>query len=216
MPDLYIFKTAVGMADPVALQYQNVAIHFIGATYYRRVDFLESIPEFQAVNMGPVLATNQSGRTNVINLEMADNEFGVFRWYPIDDFQCLLFHPAGISKGQLRNLQVPFDMTMVANDPNLVSSEIAVWEDNRPAMIAVNGNAFAIATSRVRALGYRFHVIPTEPMTQQEKAIVQQIKTEHQGDTYFKKTDADIMNIALSEGRLPVTHIWASGRGTSD
>ena len=29
MPDLYIFKAQVGMFDPVALQNQNVCIHYV-------------------------------------------------------------------------------------------------------------------------------------------------------------------------------------------
>lgn len=217
MPDLYIFKAQVGMADPVALQDHNVAIHYVQNIYWKRVDFLEGVPDFQCVNMGAVAATNQSGRTNVVNLEMADNEFGIFRWYPIDDVQIQLFHPAGISKAMLRNLQVPFEPSILLSDPNLVSTEIGVWEDNHPAMIAVNANAFAAAMSRVRAIGYRFHTEDPVPVTRQEKMVVAQIKSEHSADTNFqKKTDTDIMVMALKESRLPVTHIWCSGRGIGD
>lgn len=214
MPDLYIFKAQVGMADPVALMNHNVAIHYVQNTYYRRVDFLEGIPEFQCVNMGAVLATNQSGRTNVVNLEMADNEFGIFRWYPLDDVQIQLFHPSGIAKFQLRNLTVPIDAGILFNDPNLVTTEIGVWEDNRPAMIAVNGHAFAMAASRVRAIGYRFHVATPEPITQEEKRIVGLIKNEN--PSYASKKDPELMEMALQQGRLPVTHIWCSGRGIGD
>lgn len=213
MPDLHIFKAAIGMADPVALQDQLVAIHFIESVWYKRVNFLEGIPEFQCVNMGAVLANNQSARTNIVNLEMADNEFGIFRWYPIDDFQCLLFHPSGIAKGQLRNVQVPFDMNILANDPNLVSTEIAVWENNRPAMIAINANAVALPMTRVRAIGYRFHVINPAPINEREKALVTQIKNEVQNQRW---TDSDYLIAALKDGRIPVTHIWCSGRGIGD
>ena len=213
MPDLYIFKAQVGMADPVALQNHNVAIHYVQNTYWRRVDFLESIPEFQCINMGAVLALNQSARTNVVNLEMYDNEFGIFRWYPIDDVQVLIFHPSGISRHQLRNLQVPIEPTILINDPNLVSTEIGVWEDNRPSMIAVNGNAFIVPASRVRAIGYRFHTVESEPLTAQEKVVVSQIRAENPGT---KLKDMELMEIALKQGRLPVTHIWCSGRGTGD
>jgi hypothetical protein len=213
MPDLYIFKNAIGMADPVALQDHLVAIHFVESVYYKRVNFLEGIPEFQCVNMGIVLANNQSGRTNVVNLEMADNEFGIFRWYAIDDFQCQLFHPSGLAKGQLRNLQVPYDMTILANDPNLVSTEIAVWENNRPAMIAVNANAVVLPMSRVRAIGFRFHTKDPTPITKTERALVEQLKSEIPKD---KWTDVDYLKYAMSERRLPVTDIWASGRGIGD
>lgn len=194
MPDLYIFKAQVGMFDPIALQDRNVAIHYVQAVYYRKVDFLESIPPFQCINLGALAATNRSGRTNVVNLEMADEEFGLFRWYPIDDAQISLYHPAGVAKFQLRNLQVPVDMNILFRDPNLVSTEIAVWEDNRPAMEAVNGHAFALGAVRIIAMGYRFHTVSLESGKQADPELVKAIKA----------------------GREPCTDVWCSGRGIGD
>jgi len=188
MPDLYIFKAQVGMFDPLALQNQNVCIHYMQATHYRKVDFLESIPPFQCVNVGALAATTVSVRTNIINLEMPDNEFGLFRWWPIDDAQIRLFHPAGMAKWQLRNLQVVVDMNIINRDPNLVSTEIAVWEDNRPGVEAVNGHAFALGAVRIIAIGYRFHTVVVPA------AIEEQLKS----------------------GAQPCTHVWASGRGIGD
>ena len=214
MPDLHIFKVAVGMADPVALQDHLVAIHYIQSIYYKRVDFLEGIPEFQCVNVGAVLANNQSGRTNIVNLEMADNEFGIFRFYPMDDGQYQLFH-TGIAKAQLRNIQVPFEMTILANDPNLVSTEIAVWENNRPVVIVVNPNAVALAFARMRALGYRFHTIDPAPMSRLERRAVEQVMIDRPKDPNLK-TEADMLVYAMKERLVPVTDIWASGRGIGD
>ena len=194
MPDLYIFKAQVGLVDPVALHGQNVAIHYVQATYYRKVDFLESIPAFQCINLGALGAGAVSARTNVVNLEMPDNEFGLFRWYPIDDAQIRLYHPSGIAKWQLRNLQVPVDMNVVNRDPNLVSTEIAVWEDNRPAVEAVNGNAFALGAVRLIATGYRFHTLDLESGSYANADLVKQLKS----------------------NAVPCTHIWCSGRGIGD
>jgi len=217
MPDLHIFKAQVGMADPVALQDQNVAIHYVHNIHYRRVDFLEAIPEFQCADLGAVPAVNQSGRTNLANLEMADNEFGIWRWYPLDDLQYQLFHPSGISKYQLRNLQVPVDPAILINDPNLVSTEIGIWEDNRPAMIAVNGHAFIVLAARIRAIGYRFHTIDPEPISPQEKQVVAMIRSERAQDAKVSKmSDGDVLLLALKDNRLPLTHIWCSGRAIGD
>jgi hypothetical protein len=219
MPDLYIFKAQVGMADPVALQNHNVIIHYAKNTYYRRVDYVGGIPEFQCANLGAVLAANQTGRVNIVNLELADNEFGIFRWYPLDDVQILLFHPSGISKYQLRNLQVPVDAAILANDPNLVSTEIGVWEDNRPAMIAINGHAFAMPASRIRAIGYRFHTVDMENvvdvigLNHEEKSVIAGLRAEYPNNS---KKDKDLMEIALKEGLLRATHIWCSGRAIGD
>jgi hypothetical protein len=201
MADLYMFKSQVGMFDPLALQDQNVCIHYVGNIYYRKVDFLEAIPPFQCVNVCavtgiPLAAGTVSPRTNIANLEMPDNEFGLYRWYPIDDVQIRLFHPVGIAKWQLRNLQVPVDMNIVNRDPNLVSTEIAVWQNNRPAVEAINGHAFAIAAVRIIAMGYRFHTLDLEG----PKSI------------YY---DADLVK-ALKSGAKACTHVWASGRGIGD
>jgi hypothetical protein len=126
---------------------------------------------------------------------MADNEFGLFRWYPIDDAQIRLFHPAGSAKWQLRNLQAVIDMQILIRDPNLVSTEIAVWEDNRPAMEAINGNAFALGAVRIIAIGYRFHTIDLEESV--------------------SPTDKELVK-ALKAGTQPCTHVWCSGRATGD
>ncbi|MGQ9545914.1 MAG: hypothetical protein ACUVTR_01945 [Dehalococcoidia bacterium] len=195
MPDLYVFKAQVGMFDPVALQNQNVCIHYVQNVFWRKVDFLEAIPPFQCINLGPLAATSVSARTLVTNLEMPDNEFGLFRWYPIDDAQIRLFHPAGLAKWQLRNLQVSIDMNIVNRDPNLVSTEIAVWENNRPAMEAINGHAFALGAVRIIALGYRFHTINLEGTG--------------------AGADPELVK-ALKAGTQPCTHVWASGRSIGD
>lgn len=194
MADLYSFKAQVGMFEPIALQNQNICIHYVHNTYYRKVDFLEGIPPFQCIDLGAVGALGVSARTNVPNLEMPDNEFGLFRWYPIDDAQIRLYHPSGIAKWQIRNLQVPVGMDIVFRDPNLVSTEIAVWQDNRPAMEAINGHAIALGGARIIALGYRFHTVNLENGKAADPGLVQ----------------------ALKAGKEPCTHIWCSGRGIGD
>ncbi len=217
-PDLHIFKAQVGMFDPTHLQDHNVAIHYQQNVYYRRVDFLEGIPPFQCINLGALAAATLGNRQNIVNLEMADNEFGLFRWYPIDDAQILFFHPAGLSKFQLRNLQVPVEMNIHFTDPNLVSTEIAVWEDNRPAAQAMNGHAVGLGAVRIRALGYRFHTLEFEDplqfkITYEERKVIAQMKTEPGNQ---KEKDADLMVLAIQQRRIPVTDVWCSGRGIGD
>ncbi len=217
-PDLHIFKSQVGMFEPTSLQDHNVAIRYQQNTYYRRVDFIESIAPFQCINLGALAATTAGGKVNVVNLEMADNEFGLFRWYTIDDAQILLYHPAGIAKAQLRNLQVPYDMNILFNDPNLVSSEIAVWQNNRPAMQAINGNAVALGGVRIKAMGYRFHTVEfkdplTFTLTFEETRVISQMRAEPVNQN---KKDGELMLLGLKQRRIPVTDVWCSGRGTGD
>ncbi|MBU0778409.1 hypothetical protein KKF82_09145 [Patescibacteria group bacterium] len=214
MPDLYIFKAQIGMFDPIALYDHNVAIHYVQNVYYRKVDFLEGISPFQCVNIGAVAAVSPSARVQIPNLEMANGEFGLFRWYPIDDAQVRFYHPAGIAKAQLRNLQVPVDMNILFRDPNLVSTEIAVWENNRPAAEAINGHAFGLAAVRLIALGYRFHSVEiTGAVTLEERKVVEQLKAEHGNQN---KKEVDLLIKAYQEKRLPITHVWCSGRAIGD
>jgi hypothetical protein len=194
MPDLYMFKAQVGMVDPIALQDQNVCIHYVQNRYYRQVDFLEAIPPFQCIDIGALAANTRSARTLVPNLDMPDNEFGLFRWWPIDDAQIYLYHPSGVAKWQLWTLQVPVDMNVINRDPNLVSTEIAVWQQNRPAMEAVNGHAAALGAVRIIAIGYRFHTVSLESGQYANPDLVK----------------------ALKNGNQPCTHVWCSGRGIGD
>ena len=185
MADLYSFKAQVGMFDPVALQDQNVCIHYLAARFYRMVDFLEGIPPFQCIDLGALAAQTVSPRTAITNLDMPDDEFALFRWYPLDNAQIRLFLPTGVAKFDLLNVQVPVDYKTMQRDPNLVSTEIVVWQNNRPAIEAINGMDYALAAVRIVAMGYRFHSVELE------KPVVD----------------------AIIKGEAPCTHVWATGRG---
>jgi hypothetical protein len=185
MPDLYAFKAQVGMFEPSVLQDQNVCIHYLQERHYRQVAFLESIPPFQCIDLGALAAGTRSPKTNIVNLEMATNEFALFRWYCLDNVQIYLFLPSGVAKFELRNIQVPYDYKTLQRDPNLVSTELCVWENNRPAIEAVNGMDYALHAVRIIAMGYRFYTVA------------------------LKKEVID----AIQGGREPCTHVWCSGRG---
>jgi hypothetical protein len=147
------------MFDPVALQDHNVTIHYLNQVFYRRVDFLEGIPPFEAINLGALAANTVSPRTLITNLDMPDDEFGLFRWYPLDKTQIRFFLPQAVAKNQLKNIQVPIDYKTLERDPNLVSTEFAVWEDNRPAIEAINATGYLLSAVRVIFMGYRFHTV---------------------------------------------------------
>ncbi len=185
--DLHIFKAQVGMFEPAALLNHNVCIHYLKVHHYRQVDFLESIPAFQCIDLGALAAQTVSGRIIIPNLEMPDDEFGLFRWYPLDNAQIRLFHPRGVAKFELRNIQIPIDYKTLQRDPNLVSTEIAIWENNRPAIEAINGMDYALNAVRIVALGYRFHTV---------------------------KLPKEVIK-AITDGREPCTDVIASGYGAT-
>lgn len=191
MPDLYANKkTTEGMMDPIALQGRHVVLHYLENLFYRKIDFFETIAPFQCLDVctaiGAALAAQTtSARTNIVNLELPDDEFGQFRWYVIDNAQIRLFLPGGVAKSNLRWIQATFDANTPLRDPNLVSSEIFIWEDNRPAVEAINFNDYNLTAVRIVAMGYRYHTVKSDDATQ-------------------ARIKAD-PNLA--------THIWCTGRG---
>lgn len=184
MPEFHSYKSTLGM-NPLALMDQNVTIHYLTQRLYRRVDFLEEIPPFQCIDLGALAAATTSARTQITNLQMPDDEFGVFRWFCMDNAQIRLFIPTGVAKFELKNTQVPVDYKTPEFDPELESTEFAVWEDNNPAIEAINGMDYALSAVRIVAKGFRYHTYALEADERQ----------------------------AVISGQLPTVHIWASGRG---
>lgn len=212
--DLYPFKSQEADMEPIALQDYLVAIHYVKGIFYRRVSFLEGLPPFQCANLGAIAAAAVSQRTNVTALDLYDLEFGQFRIFPLDNVQLRVFLPRGSARGDLKTTQVPIDPTVVTRNPSLNMTEFCVWEDNRPAIEAVNGQAVAVVNSRVIAMGFRYQTDdPGNPMSYKEMQAVEQIKAQGKATG---KTDADLLIQAIKEKRVDCTHIWASGRSASN
>lgn len=175
---LSVFKAQVGMFEPVALQDQIVAIHYMNQVLYRKVDFLEALPPFQGFNGGALAANASTPRTQAVNLDMPDDEFALFRWYPIDPVQARFFLPTAVAKAQLKNMQTAVDWKVLQRDPNLVSTEFAIWEDNRPAFEIINATGAALVATRIIFMGYRFH---TQPIG--DKAQIDRLKARQEPST---------------------------------
>ncbi len=184
--ELFQNQSGPNSINPVALIGQNVVIHYLKQTLYRKVDFYEPIPPFQCIDVGAVAASTTSAKNNIQNLEQWDDEFGQFRLFTIDNVQMRIYLPAAVAKGQMRRIHVPYvDLNLPNRNSNLNLSEIFVWEDNRPAVEVINFNPVGIAASRIIAFGFRFHTIEVDT------AVSAQLKA----------------------GQAPATHIWCSGYG---
>lgn len=181
--DLYPHKSVGGLVEPVALVGHNVVIHYLNETHFRRVTFQEGIPPFQCIDLGALAAQTPSARTNIPNLELPDNEFGQFRLYPLDPVQLRVNLPPGMGKYYLKNIQVTIDPTIVDRDPDLHLTELFVWEDNRPAVEAVNFSDYALTAVRIIAMGHRFNTVELT------KDVVAEVQA----------------------GRVPAVHVWCSG-----
>lgn len=172
--------------DPVAKIGQNVAIHYLGNIYYRRVTFLEPIPWFQFLDIGAIALQTGTARTNGANLAQYDDEWAQFRWYPLDDVQVRMFLPQSQGKWTMRNIQVPVDNQIVFRNPDLSMTEFHVWEDNTPWFEALNYGDYAATGCRLMAGGFRYVGV----------------------DIAAKLPS--VMN-AIVKGTEPCAHIWASG-----
>lgn len=181
-----LFKSGLGLIEPIVTHGQNVAMHLAGKTVeYRQITWYEAIPPFQCIDVGAIAAQTVSARTNVTNLEVGDNEFAQYRWFPIDNMQVRLFLPPAIAKGELRNLQVAFGPNIVDLDPCLHLTEFCVWQDTEPAVECINFMDYALAASRIMAFGIRYETRKIE--------------------------DPGLVN-ALKNGAAPCSHIYTAGR----
>lgn len=201
---LRAYKAAEGM-EPIALLDDYVRIIGYKTTIYRKVDFYEAIPPFQCIDFqaaapaGPLavaaaLAANTTGaQAQLTNLDLQDDEFGQWRWFPLDVAQIQLFLPNGVAKWQLKNLQVGVDKSIIYRDPLLISTEFNSWQDERPSMRPINYTGYAKTAIRIITLGFRFHTT-----------------NKFDGVSAESPESKDILK-RLEAGQLPCTPIQCSG-----
>jgi len=160
MAELYPHKSGLGLMEPIALINHNVCVIYGNTKHYGKVTYLEPLPPFQALNIGAIAAQTVSARTAAPNLDLYDNEFGQFRWYPLDNAQIKLFLPNVDGRYTLRRIQVPVEPNIVDRDPDLHMTEFFEWEDNHPSFEAINFSDYALNACRIVCLGYRFVIAP--------------------------------------------------------
>jgi hypothetical protein len=154
--DLFPNKSGLGLMEPVALIGHNVCVKYSNDNHYRKVIWFEPIAPFQCLNIGAIAAATTSARTQAVNLQLWRNEFGQFRWFPLDTAQVRIFVPNADGRMNLRNLQTVVDPTIITRDPCLHLTEFFCWEDRNPAFEAINYTAQALAQCRIVAQGYRY------------------------------------------------------------
>ncbi len=154
--ELYPNKSGIGFMEPIALINYNVCLITGNTRQYRKVTWYEPIAPFQFLNIGAVAAGVTSPRTEAVNLEFFDGEFGQLRWYPIDNAQVNLFIPQSNGRGILERGQVPVDMQIIVRDPDLHLTEMYIWEDKTPWFEAINGGDYALSGVRLIGMGYRY------------------------------------------------------------
>ncbi len=158
---LRAFKAA-RMMEPVAQVGWFVNIQTYKDQYYRRVSYRESIPPIQILDIGAIAAQTVSARTNAGNMDLQDDEFGQWRWFPLDNVFVRLFNPAGVSKHQLKLLQTGIEKSIIYRDPTLLSTEFNTWEDERPAFEGMNFSDYALNACRIIIFGYRYKTVEVD------------------------------------------------------
>lgn len=157
--DLYPFKSSLGGMEPIAMPNHNVRIIYGEQIFYRQVQRMESIPPFQAIDVGAIAAGATSPNpAQIATLQNFDFEFSQIRWYPIDHMQVTMYLPNADGKFRLKTLLVPVDEMVVERDPDLHLTEVFIWEDNTPWVTCLNYTQYNNATSRIIAMGFRYRV----------------------------------------------------------
>ena len=163
-PMLMAYKASLSMEPIVLLDYYvKIITYQAPGGFWRKVTYFEKIPPFQVGDLGPVAAQTLAGKTAMANFDLWDEEFGQWRWFPLDNAQVSLFNPAGVSKWQLKNLTVALDKGIIYRDPTLASTEFCKWEDQAVSMQPMNFSDYALLACRIVAFGFRFHVDPVTP-----------------------------------------------------
>ena len=195
----HAYKASLAM-EPVALDGAYVRIQGYKNILWRRVLWHEVIPPFQCCDMGGIAAQTLRAKFNVVNLELNDEEFGQWRFFPLDPIELGIYLPAGAAKWQLKNIQVRIDQSIVLRDPILLSTEIFTWEDERPAFEPRNYSDYALVASRVIATGVRF--------------IVGTVEKDNDGDP-DDAVKRKVIEAKLVTGQLQWTNIPCAGRASS-
>lgn len=168
--DLYPYKSNLGMMEPVAMIDQYVKLLYSNKWRYLKVTYLEGIPPFQFLDIGAVAAQTVSNKTQATNLEMFDDEFGQFRFYPLDEFQARLWLPQADGRYRLKNTMSIVDQMTPLRDPDLHFTEFFVWQDNSPYLEAINLTDYAQNQCRFVGMGFRYK---TEPVSANVQAQIQ-------------------------------------------
>lgn len=168
----------------------NVAIHYLGGVYYKRVTAVQPIPWFQFLDIGAIALQVSSGSTQALNLAQYDGEWAQFRWYPLDYVQVRMWLPQSQGMWTMRNFQGVLDNQIVYRDPCLHLTEFHIWQDNVPWFTALNFPDYAASGCRLMAGGFRYCGVDVAE--------------------YDKKNGTTILKDILS-GKEKCKHIWASG-----
>ena len=173
--DLFPHKSGLGYMEPVALIGHNVCVKYANDNYYRKVIWFEPITPHEALDIGAIAAATTSARTQATNLQLWRNEFGQFRWFPVDTAQVRIYVPNADGRMQLRNIQVAVDPTIITKDPDLHLTEFYEWEDRNPAFEGINYTALPIAHCRIQVMGYRFvtEALPPDKITKIQNGDLQ-------------------------------------------
>ncbi len=155
---LRAFKAA-RMMEPIAKVDWYVKVQTYRDTHFHQVTYRESIPPFQVLDIGALAAQTVSAITNAGNLDLRDDEFGQWRWFPLDNVMARINNPAGVSKFQLKFIQIGVEKSIIYRDPTLLSTEFYTWEDERPAFDGMNFSDYGLNACRFIVFGYRYKTV---------------------------------------------------------
>lgn len=156
LPQLYPYKS--GPIEPVILPGETVGIWTKGTTEFHTVLWYEGIPRSDplVVDLLALAAAAQSTLTQLLALEMPNNEFGQFRAIAIDDARFSMWQGRSDGRARLNTRVGAIDRFTNLFDPCGHQTEFYVFENNYMYSQALNTTGYALATSRIAFYGFRY------------------------------------------------------------
>jgi hypothetical protein len=156
LPQLYPYKA--GPIEPIVLPGEIVGIWVNKQFSFYSVDYVEGVPRSDPIehDFGAIAAGGTTAVTQLLLLEMPDNEFGQFRAAVLDDISMILYQGRADQRHKLRNRVATYTKFTDLFDPDGHEGEFYVFNDNNAFGQATNPTDYAVVTARVAFWGYRY------------------------------------------------------------
>jgi len=156
LPQLYPYKA--GAIEPIVLPGETVGIWVRKQFTFFQVDYIEGTPRSDPLefDFGALAAGAPTAVTQLLLLEMPDNEFGQFRAAVIDDISVVLYQGRADQRHKLRSRVATYTKFTDLFDPDGHTGEFYVCGNNNAFAQATNQTDYAVVTARIAFWGFRY------------------------------------------------------------
>jgi hypothetical protein len=156
LPQLYPYKS--GAIEPIVLPGEIVGIWVNKQFSFYEVDYIEGTPRSDPLefDFGALAAGATTAVTQLLLLEMPDNEFGQFRAAVLEDISVILYQGRADQRHKVRNRVATYTRYTDLFDLDGHTGEFYVFNDNNAFGQATNQTDYAILQARIAFWGFRY------------------------------------------------------------